>query len=158
MGHMFHDPLLDLQIKNDSSTSWVNLNKLSYIVASHCKSFGVSGVVPQCNQDTQNLHTFVNKHSFMKANPKRIPHVFGPKVIIRKLSESNYQRPMRTWKSLSLNLKMFLRQNLGSLCIGDQSRFPENTSALYLSKELNLRILSFKAAFTTSSACDRSCK
>jgi hypothetical protein len=54
-------------------------------------------------------------------------------------------------------MEMFSHQKTGSLCIGDQSRFPENISALYLSKELSLRILSFRAASTTSNACDKSC-
>lgn len=52
---------------------------------------------------------------------------------------------------------MFSRQNTGSLCIEVQSRFPENTWPLNLSKELNLRMLSFKAASNTSNACNRSC-
>lgn len=53
---------------------------------------------------------------------------------------------------------MFSRQNPGSLCMGDHSRWPKRTSCLYFSKELNLFMLSFSPSSRKSSAFIKSYK
>lgn len=68
----------------------------------------------------------------------------------------NYNWITDTWKSFSSKFVMLSLQNAGSLCIGDQSRWPRRTSCLYLSNELNFLMLSFSPSSSWLRASKRS--
>lgn len=167
MVQQFHCPFLSFEVSHNYPPSWMALNELWQIEASNGKCSWISGRVQNCNKDPQDLQSKFSVHQSCIVIVFNV--IYHNTIAIQWLYTTwltrNKQKIKRglnndwitdTWKSFSSKFVMLSLQNAGSLCIGDQSRWPRRTSCLYLSNELNFLMLSFSPSSSWLRASKRS--